>query len=72
MEIEFPYVNEKASIVPFVLRPIATATLKNGEKEATLDMYVDSGADMTLIPFSVGTALGFELKKDEDIKLALG
>ncbi len=68
MEIEFPYIKEKANIVPFVLRPFARTTFKNGQREVTQDMYVDSGADITLIPFSVGKALGFEIKKDEDIK----
>jgi len=31
-------------------------------------MYVDSRADITLIPYSVGIALGFRLEPKEEIK----
>jgi len=68
MKIEFPYVKEKANVVPFILRPLARVVIRNKEREIIQDMYIDSGADITLLPFSVGTALGFEIKKGEDIK----
>ena len=68
MEIEFPYIIEKANIVPLIQRPVARVTMINGDKKVIQDMYVDSGADIALIPFSVGKVLEFEIKKDEDIK----
>ncbi len=68
MEIIFPYISEKASITPFILRPLARVTMINGAKKITQEMYIDSGADITLIPFSVGSAMGFEIGKAEEIK----
>ena len=68
MQIEFPFIEERANIVPRILRPIARVKLTNKSIETTLDMYVDSGADITLIPYSVGIALGFRLEPDEEIK----
>ena len=68
MQIEFPFVEERANIVPRILRPIARVKLANKNKETTLDMYVDSGADITLVPYSVGIALGYRLNPEEEIK----
>ena len=68
MQIEFPFVEERANIIPTILRPIARVKLINKGIEITVDMYVDSGADITLIPYSVGIALGFRLKPDDEIK----
>lgn len=36
----------------------------NGNK-IEIPMYIDSGADITLIPFTLGKALGFQEKADE-------
>lgn len=68
MRIEFPFVEEKANIVPTILRPLARMKLINEDIETTADMYVDSGADITLIPYSVGTALGFSIKPEDEIR----
>ena len=68
MKIEFPFIEEKANIVPNVLRPVARVKIINNDNEITQEMYVDSGADITLIPYSVGTALGFKLEPEEEIK----
>jgi len=68
MRIEFPFIEEKANIVPTILRPLARVKLVNENMETTADMYVDSGADITLIPYSVGIALGFSLKPEDEIR----
>lgn len=68
MRIEFPYIEEKANIVPTILRPIARVKLINDNKETTVDMYIDSGADISLIPYSVGIALGYKLEPEDKIK----
>ena len=68
MRIEFPFVAEKANIIPTILRPLARVKLINENTETTVDMYVDSGADITLIPYSVGIALGFSLKQEDEIR----
>ena len=68
MQIEFPFVEEKANILPYISRPIARVKMIYEKNEIIQDMYVDSGADISLIPYSVGIALGFQLKPDEEIK----
>ncbi|MEM3402113.1 MAG: hypothetical protein QW179_04510 [Candidatus Hadarchaeales archaeon] len=68
MRIEFPFVEEKANILPTILRPLARVKLINKNMEIAADMYVDSGADITLIPYSVGIALGFSLKPEDKIR----
>ncbi len=65
MRIEFPFVEEPANIVPVILRPFARVALINGNNTIVQDMYIDSGADISLIPYSVGIALGFRLETNE-------
>lgn len=68
MRVEFPFVEEKANIVPTIPRPLARVKLISESAEATVDAYVDSGADITLVPYSVGIALGFSLKPEDEIR----
>jgi len=68
MKVIFPFVEERARIVEKIKRPYVQVTLINNKNKVTQWMYMDSGADITLIPFSVGKFLGFELKKDEEIR----
>jgi len=72
MQIEFPFVEERANIVPTILRPVPRVKLINKNIKVAVDMYVDSGTDITLIPYSVGIALGFRLKPDDEIKRISG
>lgn len=67
MRIEFPFVEEKANIVPTIFRPVARVKLI-AKNKVIVDMYVDSGADITLIPYSVGIALGFSLKQEDEMR----
>jgi hypothetical protein len=69
MQIEFPFVREKANIVKSILRPLARVIFN---EEVPQWMYVDSGADVTLLPRSVGELLGFEIYKGEEIKEVKG
>ncbi len=48
-----------------MLRPVALVVFKNQEVEAPQWAYVDSGADMTLIPKSMGDLLGFTFNDDK-------
>lgn len=67
MEIEFDFRKEESSIFGPILRPVARVFLiKNGVKIPEI-FYVDSGADVTLIPRSVGEILGFKVKTPEEI-----
>lgn len=62
MRVEFPYRKEKSSTFGVIFRPIAKVTL---EDEFDQWLYVDSGADITLIPLSVGELIGLRrIKRD--------
>ena len=66
--IVFNYRREKSEITGSILRPVASVEFKSKNDEwIELRPYIDSGADITLIPLSFGRLLGLELRK-EDIK----
>jgi len=64
-EIEFDFKEEQSKIFGKVMRPVARIILVNNEIEVPEHVYVDSGADVTLISKSVGDILGFKIT-DED------
>ena len=53
MEIEFDFKEEQSRLFGPVLRPVARIILINNEIEVPENVYVDSGADISLIPKSV-------------------
>lgn len=65
----FKYRREKGRLGKVVERPVALVELQsvNGSWFSKY-LYVDSGADITLIPRSVGDLLGFELDPEEKIE----
>lgn len=67
MDIEFDFREEQSRIFGSILRPVARIILINGEVEAPEHLYVDSGADISLIPKSVGDILGFAIEKMDEI-----
>ena len=54
MEIEFDFRKERSSIFGEILRPVAKITFVNGSTESEELVYMDFGADVTLISRSVG------------------
>jgi len=67
--IEFSYKEERLSENKTVLRPIADIILiANDNTEVEIPMYIDSGADLSLIPLRFGKALGFIQKKVKQLK----
>lgn len=67
--ITFKYRTEKGRLGQVVKRPVALIEFQDVNGSWILkDFYIDSGADITLIPRSVGDLLGFELKQDETIE----
>ncbi len=63
---EFEYREEESGVLGKILRPVADVYLKDKlGNEIVSFMYIDSGADIILIPKQVGDALGFEVKDDE-------
>lgn len=67
MEIEFDFKKEESKIFGPILRPVARVMLVNEEKEVAEHLYVDSGADVSLIPKSLGDWLGFNIGKEDSI-----
>ena len=61
MTIEFRYREEESEITGKTLRPVAALQFKSRSGEwIEIRMYIDSGADITLIPLSFGRLLGFK------------
>ena len=54
-----------------IFRPIALARLIGPARRKTFEFLVDSGADITSIPFDGGHFLGFQLRPD-DLVYSLG
>ncbi|MDA2936506.1 hypothetical protein MYX06_04790 [Patescibacteria group bacterium AH-259-L05] len=57
--IRFKYQKEKSDL-GIVYRPIAHTILKVKDFKVEIPLYIDSGADITLIPLGLGQALGFK------------
>lgn len=67
--VTFKYRKEKGRLGQTVERPVALVEFRAaGGVWISEYLYIDSGADITLIPRSVGDLLGFELNPDEAIK----
>ena len=58
--IEFSYQEEYSDKFGKILRPIALVTLSFKSKSMQTAMYIDSGADITMIPLKAGSELGFK------------
>src|SRR3989338_2131804 len=64
--VAFPYRKEKSDLFGETYRPIAAVHfVVDDETEFVQFMYVDSGADVTLVPKSVGELLGFSVLESE-------
>jgi len=67
MEIEFDFKEEESGLFGRILRPVARIILVNGEIELPEHVYIDSGADVTLISKSVGDILGFKIDDKDEV-----
>lgn len=67
MEIEFDFRKEESNLFGKIYRPVAKITLIHGKNQVPEIFYVDSGADLTLLPRSVGEILGFKNPKPQEI-----
>ena len=65
--IKFHYRKESSVISGTVLRPVADVVLKVNNRVVELAMYIDSGADITMIPLEVGKALGLKQRPKDEI-----
>jgi len=55
---------EERSSLGIVLRPVAEVILENNGFAVEIPMYIDSDADVSMIPFRFGRALGFKQEED--------
>ena len=60
----FRYKLEKGAHQKLVKRPVADVWLKKGNEWIEFHPYIDSGADVTLIPLSLGELLGFKTENE--------
>jgi len=67
MEIDFDYRKEESRILGEIMRPVARVILAYHQKKLVEYLYVDSGADVSLIPKSVGDWLGFIIEKEDKL-----
>ncbi len=65
--IKFRYRKESSVISGTVLRPVADVVLEVNNRRVEAVMYIDSGADITMIPLEVGKALGFKQSPSDEI-----
>lgn len=64
--VEFSYREEESKVFGKIYRPIADIYFKDKfGNELVSFMYIDSGADIILIPRQFGETLGLELKNDK-------
>jgi len=59
--IEFQFKKVYSKKLGEVLKPIIPVTIGGAEQSVGVSMLLDSGADLSLIPYSVGKAIGLEL-----------
>jgi len=67
-KIEFAFRKEQSGIFGPILRPVARVVLINGRNKVPEILYVDSGADVTLISKSIGELLGLKIKPSDQIE----
>ncbi len=63
---------EERSTLGVVLRPVAEVILEKDSFAVEIPMYVDSGADVSMIPFRFGRALGFKQEKEDAVQEVKG
>lgn len=67
-KIEFAFRKEQSGIFGNILRPVARVFLINGKIRIPEILYVDSGADVTLISKSVGELLGLKITQKDSVE----
>jgi hypothetical protein len=68
MEVEFAFRKETSDLFGPLVRPVARIILIHRHRVVPQFFYVDSGADITLIPKSVGQLLGLSLATPQEIR----
>lgn len=63
--MEFPYQKEKSKLFGEILRPIIRFEINTNLGWIPVMGYLDSGADITLLPLSFVKALGIKVEQEE-------
>jgi len=66
--IKFKYRKEASIITGEVLRPVADVILESAKFKVEAAMYIDSGADITMLSLGLGKALGFKQLPNDEIR----
>jgi hypothetical protein len=66
--IEFAFRKEQSGLFGSILRPVARVILINGHNRVPEILYVDSGADVTLISKSIGDLLGLKITQRDQFQ----
>lgn len=56
--MQFPFERRKSQFLGEIHKPIIPVIIKGPKRRVKIFMLLDSGADLSLIPYSVGTAIG--------------
>ena len=59
--IELPFKKAYSKKLGEVLKPIVPVTIIGPKQSVNISMLLDSGADLSLIPYAVGETIGLEL-----------
>lgn len=59
--IEFPFEQRQSQRFGTILKPIIPVRISGPARSVNILMLLDSGADMSILPYSVGETLGLEL-----------
>src|SRR3972149_8571570 len=59
--IEFPFLRKRSEKLGYILKPFIPVRITGPKYGVKLFMLLDSGADISLIPYSVGETIGLEL-----------
>jgi hypothetical protein len=65
--IRYHYRKESSVISGTVLRPVAEVILEYNDQIVEAAMYIDSGADITMVSLQVGKALGIKQEPNDEI-----
>lgn len=65
--VKFKYQPEPSPFYGQILRPVADVIMEANGNKVELSMYIDSGADITMIPLRFGQALGFKQTPSDKI-----
>lgn len=69
MRVEFDFRQERSGVFGLIARPVARVVLVGENNQEIPEIfYVDSGADVTLIPRSLGELLGFTMHDPAEIQ----